>query len=446
MTHTVTVPKLGLTMEEGTVVEWFHADGEEVRKGEPLFSIETDKIVSEVEAEHDGFLQRVAAINATLPIGGVVGYLHPSAEAARAAALDEGATTAASSVAPPGLARAAEAARDNASPRAAPAVAATASSKASPGAAGTAAAARLHPAALALPLGGSAGRVLISPAARRLAATRGVDPASIAGSGPGGVILKRDIEVAASASAVPSRSAPTNVASGAQPQRRPLSALRKTIAERMMRSLATTAQMTGFGKVDMTEAIKLRDALIAKAQALGTRVTYTDIALKAAATVLAEMPELNSCIDGAEIVTWPDVNIGLAVAVDDGLIVPVIRNVDRLTFGEVARQRKALVDKARAGRLARADVEGATFTLSNFGSYGGDFETPILNPPQSALLGIGRIEDTPVVRDGQIVIRPVMSISLTFDHRLIDGAVAGRFRARFKALLENPALWMAAMP
>ena len=461
MTHGVTVPKLGLTMEEGTIVEWFHADGAEVRKGEPLFSIETDKIVSEIEAEHDGFLQRVAVINATLPIGGVVGYLHPSAEAARAA-LGEGATSGASSVAPPALVGAAGVASDNASPRAAaPAVAATASGNASHGAAGTAAAARLHRAALALP-GGKAGRVLISPVARTLAATRGVDAASIAGSGPGGVILKRDIEAAASASRVSSRSTAANAsptpvaaagsavlsasASGAQPQRRPLSTLRKAIAERMMRSLVTTAQMTGFGKVDMTEAIKLRDALAVKAQALGTRVTYTDIALKAAATVLAEMPELNSCIDGAEIVTWPDVNIGLAVAVDDGLIVPVIRNVDRLTFAEVARQRKALVDKARAGRLARADVEGATFTLSNFGSYGGDFETPILNPPQSALLGIGRIEDTPVVRDGQIVIRPVMGISLTFDHRLIDGAVAGRFRARFKALLENPALWMAAMP
>ena len=157
------------------------------------------------------------------------------------------------------------------------------------------------------------------------------------------------------------------------------------------------------------------------------------------------MPEINAYIEGDEIVSCSGIDIGLAVALDDGLVVPVISNVDRLSLAEIARERRRLVQRARSGSLAREDVEGATFTLSNFGSYGGDIETPILNPPQSALLGIGAIEDQAVVRDGHIVIRPMMSISLTFDHRLIDGAVAGRFRARFKAILESPALWMATM-
>ena len=197
--------------------------------------------------------------------------------------------------------------------------------------------------------------------------------------------------------------------------------------------------MTGFGKVDMSEAVKLRGALVAVADHIGARITYTDIIMKAAATVLTQMPVMNSYIDGNDVVTWTDVNIGMAVSVEGGLMVPVIRNVDRLSLPGLSQLRRALIDKARAGKLTREDVEGGTFTVSNFGSYGGDFETPILNTPQSALLGVGKIEDEPVVRDGQIVIRPMMAISLTFDHRLIDGALAGEFRKRFKALLEAPA-------
>ena len=216
--------------------------------------------------------------------------------------------------------------------------------------------------------------------------------------------------------------------------------MRRAISERMMTSLASTAQMTGFGKVDMAETVRLRAALVAVAEHIGARITYTDIVLKAAATVLAQMPGINSFIDGNDVVTWSDVNIGLAVTVDGGLVVPVLRNVDRLSLVQIAHLRVALIDRARSGKLTLEDLDGGTFTVSNFGSYGGDFETPILNTPQSALLGIGQIADEPVVRDQQIVIRPMMSISLTFDHRLIDGALAGEFRRRFKACLEQPAV------
>jgi pyruvate/2-oxoglutarate dehydrogenase complex dihydrolipoamide acyltransferase (E2) component len=175
------------------------------------------------------------------------------------------------------------------------------------------------------------------------------------------------------------------------------------------------------------------------------RVTFTDIVLKACAIVLARMPDINASIIGDEIVTWDHVNIGLAVALDDGLIVPVIKDADHKSLIEIAHERIDLAARARAGRLGQQDATGGTFTLSNFGSYGGDFETPLLNPPQSAILGIGAITDEVVVRDGQVVIRPMMMMSMTFDHRLIDGAVAGRFRSELRALLEKPATMLAGM-
>ena len=409
----ISIPKLGLTMEEAVVVEWPHADGARVTKGQTVITIETDKIMFDVEAEHDGYLQRVADIGATLPVGGLAGYLHATAEAAlgkSGSAPVLPAAVAAASVAPAAVAP--------------------------------------HPATLAAGTGSSGQRLMVSPVARQIAKTHQLDLASVPGTGPGGVILKRDVlafqQTAASRTSAPvaarALSAPTGVAG-----RRPLSSMRKAIAKRMMQSLATKAQMTGFGRVDMAEATKLRTAMVGAEAELGARITYTDIVLKATATVLAAMPEMISYIEGDEIVTPGEVNIGLAIAVDGGLIVPVLRNVDRLTLVELSLARQAVIAKARAGKLGREDVDGGVFTLSNFGSYGGDFETPILNAPQSALLGIGQISDEAVVRDKQIVIRPMMSISLTFDHSLIDGALAGEFRSRFKALMEQPALLLARL-
>lgn len=415
MTHAIAIPKLGLTMEEATLVEWHREDGQRVAKGDTIFSIETDKIVADVEAEHDGFLQRVAALNERLPVGALVGYLHASAEAAVAGK----------------PAQAAQAA-SGASP--APAQGTLPAPVAAPAAAPAA-----HPATLAAGMDANGQRLMVSPVARSLAQARDIELRGLQGSGPGGVILKRDVEAAA-ANARPAAPLPGAPIGPAASRRQPMSAMRRAISERMMKSLSSTAQMTGFGKVDMTEAVKLRNGLVAAADHLGVRITYTDIVIKAAATVLAQMPGLNSYIDGQDVVTWTDVNIGMAVSVEGGLVVPVIRHADRLSLVDIARQRLALAERARAGRLAREDVEGGTFTVSNFGSYGGDFETPILNAPQSALLGIGQIADEPVVRDKQIAIAAMMSISLTFDHRLIDGAMAGEFRRRLKALLEAPAM------
>jgi pyruvate dehydrogenase E2 component (dihydrolipoamide acetyltransferase) len=427
MSHAIAIPKLGLTMEEATIVEWARKDGEQVQRGETVFTIETDKIMFDVEAEHDGFVQRVAAIGDVVQISAVVGYLHESARAALSAA--GGAAPAA-----------AGAGRQQATPEPTPTA-----TPAGPAIAAGSSGHTNHSASLAVPVDVSGRRLMVSPVARQIAADKKLDLQSLSGSGPGGVILRRDVEAAPTPSVAPTTATATPAAPAAAQTRRPLSGMRRAIAQRMLHSLATKAQMTGFGRVDMAEAMKMRETLVAAQAELGARITYTDLVLKAAATVLVAMPEVSAYIDGNEIVSCSDVHIGLAVALDGGLIVPVIRHVDRLSLVELSLARQALIDKARAGKLSREDVEGGSFTVSNFGSYGGDFETPILNAPQSALLGIGQITDEAVVRDKQIVIRPMMSISLTFDHALIDGSVAGDFRARFKAMLETPALLLARL-
>lgn len=421
MGHAIAIPKLGLTMVDCTLVEWAKADGDKVVKGEVLYTIETDKIASDVEADADGYLQRTAEVDAMFEVGAVIGYLHGSKEAASR----------------PAAATSASVVPVQPAPQPVPT---------------SHAPAPVSSPSLRVDLEGGRTRILISPVAKRLASEARLDLAMLSGTGPGAVILRRDVERAIAVGPGATIPAPTPTAKGSLPEkgdaiarRRPLAGMRKAIATRMMQSLQGSAQMTGFGRIDMSETVKLRAACLAAEKELGARITYTDIVLKAAAMALAEMPDMNSSIVGDEVLTWNAVNIGLAIALDDGLIVPVIRDTDRKSLAEISLDRQGLIARARSGKLTRDDLDGGTFSLSNFGSYGGDFETPILNPPQSALLGIGQITDEPVVREGQIVVRPMLTISLTFDHRLIDGAVAGRFRARLKGSLENPALLLAKM-
>lgn len=421
MAHPITIPKLGLTMVDCTLIEWAKQDGEKVSIGDPLYTVETDKIASEIEADAEGYLQRVAGIDSVHEVGAVVGYLRETKEEAAGGVVPD---------ATPGP-------RDvDAQP---------AGMTCSVGDTPDREAAQAFTTLRADMENGA--RVLISPVARRIADENGLGLADLAGhgSGPGGAILKRDVEgrlerrsqraaipVAASATAVTSSS-------------RPLAGIRRTIANRMMESLQGSAQMTAFGRVDMGEVVRLRAEFVAREQELGVRVTYTDIVIKAVATILSHMPGINAAIIDDKIMEWADANIGIAVALDDGLVVPVVHRADSMSIIEIARRRGELVHKARNGALEPADLAGGTFSVSNFGTYGGEFETPILNPPQSALLGIGQIADEAAVRDGEIVIRPMMMLSMTFDHRLIDGAEAGRFRAKLKTWLENPAAQMAEM-
>ena len=415
MSQGVHIPKLGLTMEEATLLQWHVPSDGRVDKGAVLLTIETDKITFDVEAEASGFLEQVADVGDRLKIGELVGYLHERA----------GQRCGAGSPAVSGVS--------------APAPSSTAAPVFQSS----------HPAALTVACA-SGGRQLVSPVARRLAQEHGLALPQIIGSGPGGAVLRRDVLATAAAQASAPAQAPAapalqSLVAAASVQRRPMSAMRRTISQRMMHSLHSSAQMTGFGRIDMGQAVAWRRSLVEREADLGVRITYTDLLLKACACVLRDMPEINAYIDGDDIVSLADIHIGLAVAVDGGLVVPVLRNIDRLSLVELAQQREQLIARARTGKLMPDEMNGGSFTLSNFGSYGGDFETPILNWPQSALLGIGQISDEAVVRDGQVVARPMMMISLTFDHRLIDGALAGRFRSRLRELLERPALMMARM-
>jgi pyruvate dehydrogenase E2 component (dihydrolipoamide acetyltransferase) len=414
MAHPVAIPKLGLTMVDCTLVGWTKQDGDKVERGDILYAIETDKITTDVEADGAGFLRRFAEVDSMHEVGAVIGGLFASREEALAASAASGASAATS----------------------------TSAADPSPVAA-------LAPVSAPTPVPAArSGRARVSPLARRIAAESGIDPATLKGTGGHGAVLRRDVDAEIARRKTAPTASPASVpapAVSAGEVKRPLAGIRRAIAQKMMQSLQSTAQMTGFARVDMGEAVRMREACLAAEADLGVRISYTDIVLKACADALAAMPEINASIVGEEIVTWGDVNVGLAVALDDGLIVPVIHNADRKSIAEIASERIDLAGRARAGRLTRDDMEGGTFSLSNFGSYGGDFETPILNAPQSALLGIGAISDEPVVRAGQIVIRPMMMFSLTFDHRLIDGAVAGRFRARVRTALENPYSMLARM-
>jgi pyruvate dehydrogenase E2 component (dihydrolipoamide acetyltransferase) len=226
----------------------------------------------------------------------------------------------------------------------------------------------------------------------------------------------------------------------------PLKSMRKAIAEHMHRSLSISAQLTQMGEIDVTELKQLRATLVKQEETIGARITYTDILVLAAAKVLKEFPIVNASLIENEIKLWEDINIGVAVALvggtDGGLIVPVVKNADKKSLVEINQELKVLVEQARIGKLMPDDLTGGTFTITNLGAFGGGygFGTPIINQPESAIIGTGSIVDRPVVREGQIVIRPIMTYSFTFDHRVIDGAPATMFLVRLTEVLENPGL------
>ncbi len=388
----VTMPKFGLTMHEGTIQRFFKAPGEHVNAGEPLYEVETEKVLYEVEAPASGtFALAVRQEGDTVPCGELVAIIAESGDDLAALA--------------------SRYARDGAAARPAPAAQAASRPAPLPAAAETAA----------------AGRRAASPVARKLAEELGVDLSAIVGSGPGGRITREDVERAAA-----SRAATTGNAAAAAPAsagapaaagtRTALRGARKTIAERMHASLRDSAQITITSEADVTPATELRARLRQQFE-----FTYTDMIVHAAARALAKHPRMNSRLEGNEIVAPAAINIGIAVALDDGLIVPVIRDAARKALGEIAIESKAYGEKARAGRLKLEDVTGGTFTVTNLGAWGIDAFTPILNSGETGILGVGRIIEKPAIYRGEIARRAMMTLSLTFDHRVIDGAPAAEF-------------------
>ncbi len=439
----VILPKMGMTMTEGTLTRWLVEDGASVEAGQPLFEMETEKIDTEVEAPAAGILRHLAAADAVVAAGGIVGcILAPGEElpeeyAALAAEAQRRAAAPAAVAPPPPAAAAPAVARPfvPASPAARRlarelGVDLTAVSGSGPEGRVTEDDVRRHagrataPAAAARP----------SLPARRLAERHGLDLASVEGKGPGGRIGKKDVERALGAKA-----APAAVAAAPRPgQTVPFKGMRRTVAERMHQSLQTMAQLTMTTQADVTEAVRLREQLVQEWEPEGVRPTYTDFVLRAVAVALPEHPRVNATLEGDNIRLLSEVDLGLAVSLEEGLIVPVIHGADRLSLKEIARLSAELAAKARAGTLSVDEVSGGTFTVTSLGPYGVDTFTPIVNPPQTAILGVGRIKEVAAFEGGRAVPRKALDLSLTFDHRLVDGAQAAEFLSRVRELLESP--------
>jgi len=372
----VLMPRLSLTMTEGTVAQWFKKEGDAVKKGEPLVEVLSEKVTYEVEAPASGVLRKILAEKGTdVPVAGTLGLITVPGEE-----LPEIEVVAA-----------------------VPAI--------------------KTEEAMAMPerkvLERVKERIIASPAAKRLASEHGIDLTQVMGTGPQGRIIEEDV-----------KSFIEKVKT--MPQVReviPLTGIRKTAAERVSLSARTAPHTTITMEVDVSNAAELREKI---------GVSYTDILVKATAKALVEHPIMNSTLENDKIKVFAEINVGVAVATEGGLIVPVIRNADRKLLTEIASTIEELVEKAKQGRLAKEELAGGTFTITNLGMYGVDVFTPIINPPETAILGVGRVVEKPIVVDEQIVARPTMQLSLSFDHRVVDGAPAAKFLQKVKQNVESP--------
>ncbi|GIW18062.1 MAG: dihydrolipoamide acetyltransferase component of pyruvate dehydrogenase complex [Tepidiforma sp.] len=446
----VLIPKLGMTMTEGTVAEWLVPDGAPVRAGDIVYRLETEKIEFQVEAEADGILRHAVPAGATLPPGAVVGWILAPGEAPPAGApaaplpAAEAAPAAPASVPPPppaeGRLAASPAARRLAADLGVPLDAVLGTG---PGGRVTEEDVRRAHAALAAapapPAAPPAEPPAATPVARALARELGIDLAAVRGTGPGGRITKEDVEAAAARPAPPSSAPlPAPAPPSAPGERIPLRGMRRTIADRMHRSLQEMAQLTLSMRVRIDEALRLREQLIAEWQPEGIRPSITDLVIRAAAKALRRHPALNARVEPDAIVLEPAVHIGMAVALEAGLVVPVIRGADALSLRDLARETSRLAEAARAGALGLDDYAGQTFSVTSLGMAGVEFFTPIINPPNVAILGIGRIVDDVAWEGDRPVRARTLTLSLTIDHRAVDGAPGAAFLAEVRDLLESP--------
>ena len=426
MATEVKLPRLGQGMESGTIVKWLKGEGDAVKKREPLYELDTDKVTQEVEAEADGVLIKIVVDSGEVEVGRTIAFIGDEGEdvpsgnggaptkdeaesgAAAVAEQEEAETEGASA---PGM--------DEQRARGQEAAAATAAAEQPAAARGD-------------------GRVKASPLARRLAREKGIDIAQLQGSGPEGRIVAEDVE---HATVAPPRAAPgaAVAAAAGEVEEVELTSTRKTIARRLTEAWqAPVFQLTL--SVDMTRALELRERLVARLKDGETKPTVGDLLTKVSAAALVRYPALNAHFAGDRILRFPYAHVGIAVAAPQGLVVPVIRDADRRTIQEIAAARAELVGRARDGKLQLADLEDGTFTISNLGMFGIEQFIAVLNPPQAAILAVGATVEQPVVRDGQVVVRPLMSMTITCDHRAVDGADGAEFLRTVKELLEEPAL------
>ena len=448
------MPKLGMTMEEGKLVEWLNAEKDEVNKGDLLYVIESDKVTFEVESPGSGLLVILKTDGEGIPVGTLLGYVAESVEEYATlldgGAPDAGAPTRESGAAPvPAEVKAAVPAAETAVPgkvRATPAARAAArkhhldlTAITGSGPKGRISRADVEQAATQAAPAPAGGKVLASPGARKQAREMGIDLAQVTGTGPNGRVTRKDVLdwKPTAAAAAPAEVEAAMVNGKYLLKEAPMSTIRATISRRMMESLQNAAQMTAFSEWDVTELMKLRKSLNDQGD---VKISFPGLMVFFLGRVLKEMPIFNALFNGKNIQYWRDANVGVAVSVDDTLVVPVVRAADKQSLADIQTDLGGLIERARSKSLLPDDMSGGTFTLSNVGSYASEWETVILNPPEVALLGIGAIVKKAVVIDDEIVVRQMMPISLTFDHRVIDGATAGAFRNRMKALIENPGM------
>jgi pyruvate dehydrogenase E2 component (dihydrolipoamide acetyltransferase) len=462
----VVMPRLSDSMEEGTILKWLKAEGDEVTRGDELVEIETDKATMTYEADSAGTLSIVAQEGDTLPIGEVIARIGAGGEApagdgasAEATQQAEASGNGGPSEAPPAAAPAATADPPAAEPEPEPA---------------QPAAAAAEPAA-APPAEGNGGRAKASPVARRIAREQGIDLSGLQGTGPGGRIVKADVEAAASgapqstapAQAAPAApaAAPEPAAPAAEPEAAPAAAApppaaasiaetgtakgdvsvqeltrtQQVIARRMAESKATVPEFTIATDVDMEGAVELRKQLKAAAEAVSGAVpSYNDMVVKASALALREYPRANGSYKDGHFELYSRINVGVAVAAQEALVVPTVFDADRKSLGEIARDTRTVAERVRANAVTPPELSGGTFTVSNLGMFGVTEFSAVINPPQAAILAVGKMEPRAVVRDGEIVARNIMTLTLVCDHRILYGADAAEFLARIKALLEHP--------
>jgi len=422
----VFMPKLSMTMEQGTIIQWFKQEGEDVREGDLLLEVLTDKINIEVEAYVSGKLLKIYyGPDEIVPVNQIIGYIGEAHETVP----DK----------PPAVTASQEVKTFGEDPGAG----------GNPGTGGE-----------ATPDGAGTlfGNVRATPMARRLAREYGLSLERIHGSGPRGRIHKADVEEALAlrknqSAAVtgnePGLSKPAEsmqaegkqpgAAATAQPRQRKLGGMRQVIAQRMAQSAFTAPHVTLTTEADMSRVIELRNELLPVIErATGLRLSYTEVLVKAVAAALVRHPAVHVSLQEDVLIERDEVNVGLAVAVPDGLLVPVVKHADRLGLAELVRECKRLAGMARENRLMPDDMRGGSFTISNLGMYAIDAFTPIINQPEVAILGVGRIHEKPVGVQGTIVLRPMMSLSLSFDHRALDGAPAAAFLQEIKEILESP--------
>jgi pyruvate dehydrogenase E2 component (dihydrolipoamide acetyltransferase) len=406
----IKLPRLGQGMEAGTIVRWLKSEGEQVEKGEPLYELDTDKVTQEVEADASGVLLKIAIAEGEVPVGQTIAVIGEEGEQVAA---PEAATEVKEQPQEEGSRAPA---RDEERERGE-----RASTNGSEQVTEIKEPARTD------------GRVKASPLARRIARERGIDLAALRGTGPEGRIVAEDVDRAATAPAVVTVAERT-----ADVERVPLTSLRKTIARRMTEAWQAPAFQISMS-ADMTRAVELRGRLVERAKD-GAKPSYNDILIKVCAAALMRHRDVNARFADDAVELLPSADIGIAVAVPNGLIVPVLRAAEVKPIEQIAAEARDLVTRTREGKLRQEDLDGGSFTISNLGMFGVEQFTAVLNPPQAAILAVGALEERVVVRDGEFEARPLMTLTLSCDHRSLDGATASEFLRTVKDFLEEPGL------